>query len=72
MLSPDGFEESLAIRIKDKLAADVVVAPVALTRGTITNPDGSIRVTNVQVLGVDESFWKLALIFLTRPLVPGP
>ena len=41
MLSPDGFfEEDLAVRIKDKLAAEVVVAPIALTRGTITNQDG--------------------------------
>jgi ABC-type antimicrobial peptide transport system permease subunit len=69
MLSPDGFfEEDLAVRIKDKLAAEVVVAPIALTRGTITNPDGSLRVTNVQVLGVDERFWKLAPDFSHTPL----
>jgi len=69
MLSPDGFfEEDLAVRMKDKLAVEVVVAPIALTRGTITNPDGSLRVTNVQVLGVDERFWKLAPDFSHTPL----
>ena len=69
MLSPDGFfKEDLAVRMKDKLAADVVIAPIALTRGTITNPDGSLRVTNIQVLGVDERFWKLAPDFSQTPL----
>ena len=69
MLSPDGFfEEDLAVRMKDKLAAEVVIAPIALTRGTITNPDGSLRVTNIQVLGVDERFWKLAPDFSHTPL----
>ena len=69
MLSPDGFfKEDLAVRMKDKLAADVVIAPIALTRGTITNPDGSLRVTNIQVLGVDERFWKLAPDFSHTPL----
>lgn len=62
MLSPDGFfEEDLAMRIRKRLGNDeLVVAPLALTRGTLTTPDGSIRVPKVQVLGVDERFWKLA------------
>ena len=36
------------------------MAPLVLTRGTLSSPDGSIRVSNVQVLGVDERFWRLA------------
>ena len=69
ILSPDGFfEEDLAVRMKQNLAAEVVIAPITLTRGTITNPDGSLRVTNVQVLGVDERFWKLAPDFTHTPL----
>jgi putative ABC transport system permease protein len=69
MLSPDGFfEEDLATRIKDILADDVTIAPIALTRGTLTNPDGTIRVTNVQILGVDQRFWKLAPDFSHTPL----
>ena len=69
MLSPDGFfEEGLAGRIKDKLDAEVVIAPIVITRGTITIPDGSLRVTNIQVLGVDERFWKLAPDFSYTPL----
>ena len=69
MLSPDGFfEEGLAGRIKDKLDAEVVIAPIVITRGTITIPDGSLRVTNIQVLGVDERFWKLAPDFSHTPL----
>ena len=69
MLSPDGFfEEDLTVRMKDNLAAEVIIAPVVMTRGTITNPDGSLRVTNVQVLGVDERFWKLAPDFSHTPV----
>lgn len=69
ILSPDGFfEEELAVRMKQNLADEVIIAPIALTRGTITNPDGSLRVTNVQVLGVDERFWKLAPNFSHTPL----
>ena len=65
MLSPDGFfEEDLATRIQSKLKDDkAVVAPIALSRGMMTSPDGSVRVANVQVLGVDERFWKLAPLF---------
>ena len=62
ILSPDGFfQENLADRIQGNLKnRKVSVAPLVLTRGTLSSPDGSIRVSNVQVLGVDERFWKLA------------
>ena len=62
MLSPDGFfREDLADRVYEELSEPkAVVAPIALSRGTLTTPDGSVRVSKVQVLGVDERFWKLA------------
>ena len=70
MLSPDGFfEEDLADRVHLNLDdKESVVAPIALSRGTITSPDGSVRVPNVQVLGVDERFWKLAPDFSHTPM----
>ena len=70
LLSPDGFfEEDLANRVLEKLADDqLVVAPIALSRGMITTPDGSVQVSNVQVLGVDDRFWKLAPDFAQTPL----
>jgi ABC-type antimicrobial peptide transport system permease subunit len=70
MLSPDGFfEEDLADRVHSNLNdKQSVVAPIALSRGTITSPDGSVRVPNVQVLGVDERFWKLAPDFSHTPM----
>ena len=70
MLSPDGFfEEDLADRVHSNLNdKQSMVAPIALSRGTITSPDGSLRVPNVQVLGVDERFWKLAPDFSHTPM----
>ena len=69
MLSPDGFfEETLATRINQKLDNKAVVAPIVLSRGMITSPDGSARVPNVQVIGVDERFWQLAPDFAHTPL----
>lgn len=61
LLATDGFfREELAKEISIKLETGTVVAPVVLARGTISLPDGSGRVGNIQVLGVDESFWELA------------
>ena len=62
MLSPDGFfREDLAERIKEELPdEESVVAPIVLSRGMLTSPDGATRVSNIQVLGVDPRFWKLA------------
>ena len=70
MLSPDGFfEEDLAIRIHDRLEDEqAVIAPIALSRGMLTSPDGSVQVGNVQVLGVDERFWQLAPEFAHTPM----
>ena len=61
LLANDGyFREELAKEIATELGTDTVVAPLVVTRGTVSLPDGSRRLGNVQVLGVDESFWKLA------------
>ena len=70
MLSTDGFfKEDLAERVYDKLPVpEAMVAPIALSRGTLTTPDGSVRVSKVQVLGVDERFWKLAPELSKTPL----
>ena len=70
MLSPDGFfQENLAARIFARLKDEqAVIAPVALSRGMMTTPDGSVQVPNVQVLGVDERFWRLAPDFSHTPM----
>ncbi|MFP6899786.1 MAG: hypothetical protein VCA36_02515, partial [Opitutales bacterium] len=61
LLSTDGFfREELAADLAESMGGKIVVAPMVVTRGTISLPDGSYNVRNVQVLGVDERFWKLA------------
>ena len=51
------FRSALA----DDLAgeAKASVAPVLQLRGIVTHPDSRVRANQVQVLGVDESFWQL-------------
>ena len=39
---------------------DAETAPVLMLRGSTARADGSARINNAQVLGVDERFWKLA------------
>jgi len=61
LLATDGFfREELAQNVVERMGGEVVVAPVVVTRGNLSLPDGSYGVRNVQVLGVDERFWKLA------------
>ncbi len=61
LLSEDGFfREALAVEMDERIGNEVVVAPVVVTRGNVTLPDGSRNARNVQVLGVDERFWQLA------------
>ena len=61
LLAPDGFfREELSDEIQEELGGQRVVAPIVITRGTVSSPDGSVRVNNVQVLGVEERFWNLA------------
>ncbi|NBV22202.1 MAG: ABC transporter permease, partial [Proteobacteria bacterium] len=43
-----------------ELATNLQAAPVLVLPGTVNSADGSRRANRVHVLGVDESFWKLA------------
>ncbi len=61
LLSEDGFfREELADEVAGRFGQEVVVAPLVVTRGNVTLPDGSRNARNVQVLGVDQRFWQLA------------
>jgi len=42
-----------------KLADELSVAPVLQFRGIGVNTEGSARANNIQILGVDERFWRL-------------
>ena len=44
------------------LADETGTAPVLLLTGTVTFPDGSARANDVQVVGVDERFWRLGSV----------
>jgi putative ABC transport system permease protein len=56
--APDRFfREDLAIALMDDLAAPV--APLLVTRGTVSKPDGTRLAANVQIVGVDDRFWQL-------------
>ena len=61
LLATDGFfRDELAQEVAEELGGQDIAAPVVITRGTVSVPDGSVRVNNVQILGVDERFWSLA------------
>ena len=63
LLAADGFfREELAVDLNKGKGLDdgTVIAPLVVTQGSVSLPDGSFNVPNVQVLGVDERFWKLA------------
>ena len=51
------FREQLAAQISAQTQA--VAAPLLLLRGTVTLPGGGVRADNVQVVGVEERFWKM-------------
>jgi len=55
------FTAALADRVAAGLEAESVVAPVLQIEGTATNRGGGRRVNRVQIVGVDERFWKLSL-----------
>ena len=54
------FTSALADRIATELGGDAVAAPVLQITGTALNRDGGRRVNQVQILGVDDRFWKLS------------
>ena len=51
------FREQLAAEIAPLVQSDV--APVLMLRGTVALPDGSALAHDVQVVGVDERFWRI-------------
>ena len=51
------FREELATALMDDLATPV--APLLAIRGTVSKPDGTRLAANVQIVGVDERFWRL-------------
>lgn len=58
LISPEHFfRAQLAAEIEAQIG--VTVAPVLTVRGTVSLPDGSARANEVQIVGVDERFWKL-------------
>ncbi|MCK6483312.1 MAG: FtsX-like permease family protein [Phycisphaerae bacterium] len=66
LIAPRFFPESLADRLHDDAAQTAAqgppprVCPLILSRGSAGRDSGGERVNRVQVLGVDERFWRLA------------
>ena len=54
------FTVSLADRLMAEMGSDAVVAPILQVTGTASNREGGRRVNQIQILGVDERFWKLS------------
>ena len=52
------FRADLAQELASQLHAPI--APLLMLRGSVTIPEGTRRANEVQVLGVDERFWKLS------------
>jgi putative ABC transport system permease protein len=55
------FTASLADRVAGTLGNQALVAPVLQIEGTASSREGGQRVNQVQIVGVDERFWKLSL-----------
>jgi ABC-type lipoprotein release transport system permease subunit len=55
------FTASLADRVAAKLGGDSLVAPVLQIEGTAASREGGQRVNKIQIVGVDERFWKLSI-----------
>jgi len=52
------FRPDLAQELASQLHAPI--APLLMLRGAVTTPEGTHRANEIQVLGVDERFWKLS------------
>ncbi len=52
------FRADLAQELEAQLHTPI--APLLMLRGSVTTPEGTHRANEVQVLGVDERFWKLS------------
>lgn len=55
------FTASLADRVAAKLGGDALVAPVLQIEGTAASREGGRRLNRIQIVGIDERFWKLSL-----------
>jgi ABC-type lipoprotein release transport system permease subunit len=55
------FTASLADQVATKLGNDALVAPILQIEGTAASREGGRRVNRIQIVGVDERFWKLSL-----------
>lgn len=55
------FTSALADRVQEKLGDGALVAPILQVEGTASNREGGRRVNRIQIVGVDERFWKLSL-----------
>lgn len=55
------FTASLADRVAAQLGDEALVAPVLQIEGTAANREGGRRVNRIQIVGVDERFWRLSL-----------
>ncbi len=55
------FTASLADRVAAKLGDDAIVAPILQIEATAASREGGRRVNRIQIVGVDERFWKLSL-----------
>jgi putative ABC transport system permease protein len=64
-----GGERMFRTALAAEIAADV--SPVLLLRGSASRADGSARLNQVQVLGVDPRFWALAQRGERQELQPG-
>ncbi len=55
------FTAALADRVATALGDGALVAPVLQIEGTASNREGGRRANRVQIVGVDERFWRLSL-----------
>lgn len=54
------FTVELAGRIGKKVGAKKVIAPILQVEGTVAGRGGGQRVNRVQIVGIDDRFWKLS------------
>jgi len=54
------FTSDLAGRISKTIDGGAIVAPVLQVQGTVSSQGGAQRVNRVQIVGVDDRFWKLS------------
>ncbi|MHC4907889.1 MAG: hypothetical protein ACYTBW_06545, partial [Planctomycetota bacterium] len=52
------FRQELADQLEINL--DSLIVPVLAIKGVLESPDGSIRINNINVYGIEENFWQLA------------